>query len=256
MTKESIMRIHRIYNILLSAVIVIAGICLISGCLSIYYSGDQPYSREAVAEVFSKICIPIYLCLLMTLGGFIWEFISPVSCKKTKPEINRKHILERLTLKKDLTGLDESVINAIKKEQKLRKTHSVIRTLLIMISGTVFLVYALNPDNFHKSEINASMIKAMYLLIPCLAVSFAYSVFTAYFSDKSLQRETELIKNAPSAESVLVNEKNASPKKLNILRIILLVLGIAVLLYGFLSGGVADVLTKAVNICTECIGLG
>lgn len=192
----------------------------------------------------------------MTLGGFIWEFISPVSYKKPKPEINRKHILEKLTLKKDLTELDESVINSIKKEQKLRKIHSVIRSLLILISGTVFLVYALNPDNFHKSEINASMIKAMYLLLPCLTVSFAYSLFTAYFSDKSLQRETELIKQAPSAESEAVSKNNISPKKLNILRIILLISGITVLLYGFLSGGVADVLTKAVNICTECIGLG
>lgn len=255
MTKETTMRIHRIYNILLSAVIFIAGICLISGCLSIYYSGDNPYSREAVAEVFSKICIPIYLCLLMTVVGFIWEFISPISYKKPKPEINRKHILTKLTLKKDLTGLDETVINSIKKEQKLRKIHSIIRTLIILISSTVFLVYALNPNNFHKSEINASMIKAMYILLPCLAVSFAYSMFTAYFNEKSLQRETELVKQAPAAENT-VEPKSAPAHKLNILRFTLLAIGIAVLLYGFLSGGVADVLTKAVNICTECIGLG
>ncbi|MBQ7330725.1 MAG: thioredoxin [Oscillospiraceae bacterium] len=41
-----------------------------------------------------------------------------------------------------------------------------------------------------------------------------------------------------------------------ILRVALLVIGIGVLMYGFLSGGTADVLTKAINICTECVGLG
>ena len=35
-----------------------------------------------------------------------------------------------------------------------------------------------------------------------------------------------------------------------------LAFGIAIMVYGFLSGGTVDVLTKAVNICTECVGLG
>ena len=33
-------------------------------------------------------------------------------------------------------------------------------------------------------------------------------------------------------------------------------MAVGLLLYGFFAGGTADVLTKAVNICTECIGLG
>ena len=34
------------------------------------------------------------------------------------------------------------------------------------------------------------------------------------------------------------------------------VVGLVILVYGFFAGGTADVLTKAVNICTECVGLG
>ena len=100
------------------------------------------------------------------------------------------------------------------------------------------------------------MIKAMLMLTPCLAVSFVYSLITAFITDRSLKREAELIKQASAAQE---NEKAitvTATKKLNIFRISLLVLGIAVLLYGFFTGGFADVLTKAVNICTECIGLG
>ena len=40
------------------------------------------------------------------------------------------------------------------------------------------------------------------------------------------------------------------------IRYALLIAAAALALFGFFSGGTADVLTKAVNICTECIGLG
>ena len=36
----------------------------------------------------------------------------------------------------------------------------------------------------------------------------------------------------------------------------ILAAAVLLLIWGFVSGGAADVLTKAINICTECIGLG
>ncbi|MBE5746817.1 MAG: thioredoxin [Clostridiales bacterium] len=32
--------------------------------------------------------------------------------------------------------------------------------------------------------------------------------------------------------------------------------GIVLLIWGICNGGMADVLKKAINICTQCIGLG
>ena len=45
-------------------------------------------------------------------------------------------------------------------------------------------------------------------------------------------------------------------KTVNIVRFALLFIGVGILIYGYFAGGTADVLTKAINICTECIGLG
>ena len=45
-------------------------------------------------------------------------------------------------------------------------------------------------------------------------------------------------------------------KKLKITRLVILGVAIVALILGAVFGGYADVLTKAVNICTECIGLG
>lgn len=41
-----------------------------------------------------------------------------------------------------------------------------------------------------------------------------------------------------------------------ILRVILLGLAIVFIILGVMNGGARDVLVKAINICTECIGLG
>jgi len=39
-------------------------------------------------------------------------------------------------------------------------------------------------------------------------------------------------------------------------RCVLVCAAVVLLVYGYLAGGTADVLTKAINICTECVGLG
>lgn len=142
MTKK---RIHFIYGILLSVMLVITGICLCVACVGIYLSGEQPFSREAVAAAFGYIAVPVYLCLALVVGGFILDAISPAEPGK------------RIHRKKD-------------------------------------------------PQISTAPAKAGHKLL-----------WT---------------------------------------RLTLLGVGIALFAYGFFAGGTADVMTKAVNICTECVGLG
>ena len=259
MKKENMIRFHRIYGILLSISIVLAGICLIAGSLTIYFTGERIYSREIVAETFSSIAIPVYICLALTILSFILELILPSEIQKQKPQKAYANILERMLTKKEMNDCNPMLLQSINKERKSRKLHIIIRTVLLCISSIAFLSYALNGNNFHQSEINTSMIHAMWVMIPCLIVPFGYALFTVYYNDKSLQREIELVKRLPSSE----NKNNESEisiilseKKENILRYALLFVGIVILVYGFISGGTVDVLTKAINICTECIGLG
>lgn len=260
MKKENLVRLHGIYGVLLSISIILAGICLIAGCLTIYFTGERIYSREIVAETFSGICIPIYICLGLIIVGFVWEFLSPSQSKKSAPAKAYNLILERLINKRDMSKCDESLILAINKERKKRKLHTLVRTILLCTFSILFLCYGLNGNHFHQSEINTSMIKAMLMLIPCMAVPFGYALFTVYHNNKSLQKEIELIKQAPVCEAVNTNDTNShtqkTNKRINIVRYTLLIVGIAVMVYGFVSGGTIDVLTKAINICTECIGLG
>lgn len=47
-----------------------------------------------------------------------------------------------------------------------------------------------------------------------------------------------------------------SPRRIGVLRAAALVLAAAAIAAGILNGGMRDVLVKAVNLCTECVGLG
>lgn len=145
MTKQNKLNFVSIYKILLSISIIIAGIFLIIGCLHIYFSGDG-YSRQIVASTFSKICIPIYVCIALIIGNFVINFVFIDETRKAK-----------------------------------------------------------------------------------------------FFKIKNFKQNAE-----PKLSS-----KNAL-----IIKIVILIIGVCIFVFGMLTGGYNDVLTKAVNICTECIGLG
>lgn len=258
MTKK---RIHLIYSIVLSVMLVAAGICLIAACVGIYFSGDQPFSREAVAAAFSGIAVPVYLCLALVIGGFILDGFFPAGRKKLPAQKQYSVILARLHSKLELDSCDKALRSAILGQQKKRKLHRLISLALLIAGSVIFLSYGLNSSNFHQSEINSSMIRAMWVFLPCLAVPFGYAVFSAYYNRGSLQKEIALVKQAlantpASGASKCVKEIKDHGKLLLILRCGLLAVGIGILVYGFFAGGTSDVLTKAINICTECVGLG
>lgn len=259
MTKECMTRLHRIYSILLSIVIVISGICLIAACIGIYKSGAHPFSRQAVSDAFAGISFPVYLCLIMTILGFIIDVIIPTKYTAPKNKMPYSQIVKRMYEKKDLSKCDETVCNAIGKEQKKRRLHSTVRTVIMCLAGTIFLVYALNTHNFHQSDINGSMLKAMCVLIPCLTVTFCYTLFTVYYNEQSLKKEFELIKQLPASGNkaeACAKPEFFSEQRLVVIRFAVLIIALSILIYGFINSGTVDVLTKAVNICTECIGLG
>lgn len=85
MTKDTIVRLRKIYKILLSISIIITGICLIYGCLSIYFSGND-YSRDIVAKTFSQIDIPVFVSLALIVIDIIWELVSPSTSVQKKAQ--------------------------------------------------------------------------------------------------------------------------------------------------------------------------
>ena len=252
MEKQRLMTIQSIYRILVSVFLIVTGVCLIVGCLMIYRFGAGSYSREAVAEVFSVLALPICISPVLAILGFVWECITPYADKKKANKPDTAFLLARMYSKKDTSALGADILA----EQKKRKMHLILLTAVLSVASLVCLVYACNGSNFDRAEINQSMIRAMYVLVPCFVISFACGVFVLCSREKSLRRELELAKQLPNAERETKIDATVADKYVFALRLTLLAVALLLLGIGVVLGGEADVLTKAINICTECIGLG
>ena len=255
MKKSNKLMLQKIFNILLSFSIFITGICLMAGCISIYSIGDQPYSRQIVIETFKEISLPVYISIILIIIGFVIDFISPIELVQPKGAKPYSHILNRLRDKKDFEHSDIELVNRINKEQNSRKIQALIRTIIICISIFIFFAYTLNGNNY-QTDINASVIKAMWILTPCFVIPAICSIIVSYQNEKSLKNEIELTKQLLQKENIKIDEKQKKDVSIVFVRLAILFIGIGFLIYGYFAGGTADVLTKAINICTECIGLG
>lgn len=263
MTQETKKRIHLVYGIAVSAVSILAGICLIAACLNIYYSGvaadaGQIYTRQIVAESFAKIAIPVYSCLVLVIGGMILNLVLPPEKAKVKPEKNLPLILQKLREKTDLASCDASVHTAIQKQAHLRKICIFGSSFSLTIAFALFLAYACNPSNWGSNS-TPSMAAAMIVMLMWLILPFITTVLAFYTCRKSMVQEIELMRQA-AAQAPKAAEKAApkvrSNRSANIARIAILAIGILLVVLGACNEGTKDILTKAVNICTECVGLG
>ncbi len=242
------------YTLLLCVSIAVAGICLIAQCLLLYRSGAQPYSTESVAKAFSQIAAPVYFCGVMVVLSLFLKHLFPVPRKKA--EKNYPFILRRLQQSTDLSACPRELQEEIQKLRRRQRLIRILSWLFLAVGGIVFLSHGANPDNFHQSDINASMVKAMYILLPSMLLPFGFGVFAAYYGKRNMQKEIELLKGAPTDAKTAISATSQAQRPVVYLRFCILAIAVFLICFGYFIGGAADVLTKAVNICTECIGLG
>lgn len=253
-------RVHDYYGVVLSTCGIIAGACLIDACIRIYQSGgDNPFHAASVAAAFRTVAVPVFLFLAVAIGGLILDIFWPAEKQKAAVPKQYDTILQKLHNKLDADKCPEEAAASIKKEQLLRKYLAWITWGVLGVCSIVFLIYGLNIRNFPKGEATAAVSNAMWFFIPCLVIPFAVTVFAAYQNKRSILREIDLVKSAlvtasaaPKAEDAPVSEK----KYMNWVRYGILALAVFLIVFGYFNLGYDEVLTKAVAICRECVGLG
>lgn len=263
MSATSNKRIHLLYGIVTGAAAILAGICLIAACLDIYVTGvseglPQIYTRQIVAEHFAPIALPVYICLALVIGGVLLGCVLPPEEKKLAPEKNLPLILKRLQEKTDLENCEEGLRSNMLRLRQLRKQVVCMAASLLLVGTVLFLIYACNGSNWGSNS-TPSMVSAMYMMLGCLTVPLLFTVYTASFCRKSTLAEIDLMKQAskqaPRQAANPVQVRDCG-KAMTILQIAVVAVAAALVILGACNEGTKDILTKAVNICTECVGLG
>ncbi|MBQ3508000.1 MAG: hypothetical protein IJA91_05555 [Clostridia bacterium] len=267
MSQKTRGRIHLIYGISLAVLIVAVGVCFALSCLSIYQSGHSPFTRESISTHFDHIAIPTYICIAGVIGGIILSLALPLTGGKVKPLRDGVVALEKLSARLDLASCDEATRDGIRKERRLRGAIAVIAAAVCAAVFVYPLIWCLNPHHFSIENLNDDILAAATTVLTAAAVAMTACMAAVLLRGVSVARETSLVKSALTVSTGISGKtsENSKPGKKNLtadprfvwaVRGVILVAGIVFVVLGVLNGGMADVLGKAIRICTECIGLG
>jgi hypothetical protein len=249
MSKQT--RIHATFSTLTGIAAVVAGICLIFACIGIWGSGE--FTREGVTVAFTPISVPVYLCLVLVLAGWGLDVFWPVPRRKVLSS-HPMMALNRDRAKADLETCEPELTLAIRAQQKIQKRWAFFAGIVTALCAIVFLSYAVNPAHYSTDNVTGSVKQAVFVLLPCLAAAFAAALAAGHFVLLSAEKEIALLKTVGKK---VAEPLTAVPKfYLPVVQGAILAAAIALIAYGAISGGTTDVLAKAVNICTECVGLG
>ena len=261
------------YNALVSVMLVVTGVLFAYECYLIYKSGPSPFTRESIAEAFSHISVMTYITISLVVIGAGLHIFIPQSEEKLKGSRTPSVLVSTLAKRVNSYRLPDDLTDKIEKERKLRRVLSVVRTVLLVLSATLPLIYLLNPANFpaESGQYNAEILHGMLLYLAFLTPLAVYEVVYIVVNDASLNREYDLLKEAIKVGGVAdfkIEEpisrvakirafikENEKPITLGV-RIAFVGCAVGFIIAGVINGGMTDVLNKAIKICTECIGLG
>lgn len=262
MSEKLLRKIYLYYGIFLSLCLVASGILLIISAVNIYNSGDDPYTVASISEAFSKIDFCIYITLGALALGAVLKIFFPTEQEKVRAKMSEKDKLSRLEKRLDKNNCDKSVLSGLAKSKRLILSLRIITAALIASAAIPSLIFVFNLDNF-TLKTNESIMGACTFILPWAFISAGLLIALSYTEKTILIKQIELIrgKTAKSKTNPAeIGECKCCQKKreatLLSARLILLLVAIGLIVAGIANGGMADVLEKAINICTECIGLG
>lgn len=269
-------KIRMYYGIFLAVFTVVVGILFIVQAALIYYGGDNPdgknYTREIAGEKLKQILIPLCFYIAAVIAGFVLSVIFPVTAKlKAKRSAGESAAYLRRKLPEDESS---SMFERAKKTELARWIVRGAALLICLAAAIASCVYLFDTANFAGENLNGEILQMLKNVLPWVGVAFLVCCGACVFDGFAAKRELDAVKSlfatgqgAPKDGFLFdrwtdtCKEGVASVtahKKWIVLgvRIALLVAGLALVIVGIFDGGANDVLIKAINICTECIGLG
>lgn len=267
--------LRKIYKICLSVVtLALAAQFLVQVWLLYLHGGEHPYTTETVAAHFMRI-----------RGGGIWLLLALVGAFVFPDE--REKVKASPNADKTLRGLQRR-LPSDRKMEEMQRLHRfqygicVVCTILCAFVSVVIAVLMYNDG--YQATLGATFFKThteaeKLIWVSLLAIgALGFCTAAAYVRERTLYREIALVKTEiaqAAKEGNMVKSASKTPTKREVFvqkypflqwvgtrkgvlvsRIVVAAVGVVFVIAGVCNGGMADVLEKAVQICTQCIGLG
>ena len=246
--------LDRLFLIIVSILTVLMGVIFIIQVLRIYYGNEATFTREICGKFLLQMLPIIILWIVTVVASFIYFKI------KKNPEKNFAKITYAAKLK-NLEAICPNVedeYTEIDREKKKRKYAKITSVIIVCICSIMSLGYLLNPKHFDSAgDLTKQAIDMSICLSPWVIIAFGSMIVTTIYEEYSSKKSIDLvklvIKNNGKKEVEKVKNNNLV---INVTRGIIVCVAVVLIIVGIVDGGATDVLQKAINICTECIGLG
>lgn len=249
-------------RILTAAATIILLLLLAGQCVALYRAGNAPDNLDAsgvhltpvfTAEKVSERLRP----LLPALAGYAVLVLLTLAASagkapETLPPLAPENQL-RLMKRRIATLPPEA-----QAEEKRRRQMAWLAGAGVLVCALGAMVYLLNGANFTSWELEGVMGQMLLHVSPWVVIAFALLLVMTYARSRSVKREIALLKGAPKASPAGdAQDAPKAPGRVSpIVYVLLYAAAAAFIVLGVMNGGLRDVLVKAINICTECIGLG
>lgn len=252
-----------VLRIALSVATILLLLFLAWNCLDIYMTGTSAgnldenglyiqniYRADDVAERLGNVLIWGLLYAVLVLAAL--PVLSASAKNKVLPGLEPDNMLR--LLKKRIAALPQEA----QAQERYRKKIKLSALLAVLFCTVMCLRYLLDGSNFISWELETVMANMLLHVLPWVVLGFAAVFAASYACRRSMKTEVELLKASADKKPADAVEKKDKTKKTTTakVQIALYLLAAVLIVLGIDNGGMRDVFVKAVNICTECIGLG
>ena len=214
-------------------------------------SMEPIFTRALVTQQLRRIAPLAALWVAGVIGAIVTGSLAP---KHGKP------LKDTETMLRLLLASSSDVPKSVEREKLYRRNVQIACGVSATICFGVALKWLLNRANYTGWDLESVMGETLRRTLPFIAMEFAILLIGVHLCEKSRLRAIDALKAVPRerrAKSAQAPMKGTTDTIARIaLRAVLYVAAVVLIIAGVFNGGLNDVLVKAINICTECIGLG
>lgn len=260
-TMDKNKKLSKIFLLCVSIQTILIGILFIIQVLRIYIGNNQEYNMSICGKYLLQLLPVILLWIALIILSYIYfrKSNSKENNKSKLTNLNKLKIYEYMLVESDDPSLVD-VYKMINSEKKKRLIYFFINLGIVLICSLMGILYMLNIEHFNsQGNLTQQAIDMTIHLIPWVIISFISSIQCYIFIERSANISIELIKtviNKTGRNNSNSHTQKSKNLRLLIVRSCIILVAVGLIIHGVINGGLSDVFQKAINICTECIGLG
>lgn len=216
------------------------------------------YTRERIAEQFARIALPFF----GSIGFMIAGLVLGIKDSARHASVNDNEDIRDLLAFRIQDSTEE-----IRKERKRQKWLLAGGWTGFGLCMVPVLIYITDPGHFPQNDLEVMFSSLLFSILPWTVLGLGCLLLFSFLRSRSMVREAVLLKerlagdhaekNIPSEREGEQGSEDKRRKRLLMwVRIAVLAAAAAMIIAGALNGSLRDVLVKAINLCTECVGLG